>query len=251
MSNVVRRPRRILAACIAAAGLSALVAGCASPYGQNTLFGGYKSEKLDASHWRVQYDGNGHTPREQVWAYWIYRCAEVTRQNGYSYFAMLPSEWTPPPAPPAAASAVHAAWQPAPRGAWQARSAVWRIGDDPGRVQARSSGGGYTYMYIPGSTVTVTTWHTKGVVAMFNAPVAPDTLLVMSAQSVLDDLGPYVQGTDKHPLDRDLLVQHGLHWVNESGAVMPMMTPPAAAASAPRAPVRLAPPAVRQGGLAS
>jgi hypothetical protein len=251
MSNEQRRSRRTLAACIAVAGASAGLAGCASPYAQNTLIGGYRSEKLDASHWRVQYDGNGFTPREQVWAYWIYRCAEVTRQNGYAYFAMLPAAWTPPVAPPAAANAAPAVWQASPRTAWQARSAVWRIGDDPGRVQARGGGGGYTYMYIPGSTVT--TWHTKGVVAMFNVPVAPDARLVMSAQSVLDDLAPYVQGKDKHPLDRDMLVQHGLHWVSDSGAVMPMMSPPAAAAaaSAPRAPVRFVPPTIRQGGLAS
>ena len=249
MSNVMRRPRRVLAACIAAAGAAALTAGCASPYGQNTLFGGYRSEKLDASHWLVQYDGNGVTPREQVWAFWLYRCAEVTRQNGYGYFAMLPAGWTPP-APPAAASASHAAWQAGPHGAWQARSAVWRVGDDPGRVQARSGGGGYTYIYVPGAAVT--TWHNKGVVAMFNAPVMGDALLVMSAQSVLDDLGPYVQGKDKHPLDRDLLVQHGLRWVSESGAVMPMMAPPApAAASAAGAPVRFEPQPTRRGGLAS
>jgi len=249
MSNELRRPRRTLAACIAAVCATAGIAGCASPYGQNTLFGGYRSEKLDASHWRVQYDGNGFTAREQVWAYWIYRCAEVTRQNGYGYFALLPDSWTPPA--PTTAGPTPAAWQSGRRAGWQARPAVWRIGDDPGRVQARSSGGGYTYMYIPGSTVT--TWHTKGVVAMFNAPVAPDVRLVMNAQSVLDDLAPYVEGKDKHPIDRDLLVQHGLHWISDSGAVLPMMAPPAAAAaaSAPRAPVRFAPQDVRQGGLAS
>ncbi len=250
MSNESRRPRRILAACIAAICVTAGIAGCASPYGQNTLFGGYKSTKLDAAHWLVQYDGNGVTPREQVWAYWIYRCAEVTKENGYAYFAMLPATWTPPVAPPAAASAAHAAWHSAPQDTWRARPAVWRIGDDPGRVQARSGGGGYTTIYIPGGTVR--SWHTKGVVSMFNAPVAPDALLVLNAQSVLDDLAPYVQGKDKHPIERDALIEHGLRWVSDTGAVLPMMAPPSApAASAPRAPVRFAPQAGRQGGLAS
>jgi hypothetical protein len=247
MSSEPRRPGRILAACIAAACVSASIAGCASPYGQNTLFGGYSSKRLDATHWLVQYDGNGVTQREQVWAYWVYRCAEVTKQNGYAYFAMLPVTWTPPVAPPAAASAAHAAWNVAPRDGWQARPAVWRLGADPGHVQVR--GGGYTTIYIPGGTVR--TWHTKGVVSMFNAPVAPDALLVMDAQSVLDDLAPYVQGKDKHPIDRDVLVEHSLRWVSDTGAVLPMMTPPTAAASAPRAPVRYAPQASRQGGLAS
>ncbi len=250
MSDRSRPSRRALLAGVAAACVVAGVAGCASPYGENTLFGGYQSTKLDASHWLVKYDGNGHTPREQVWAYWIYRCAEVTKQNGYTVFAMLPAEWTPPPsslpAPPAAASGSHAAWLTTGDG--QARSAVWRIGDDPRRVQARSGGGGYVVTYVPGYTVT--SWHTKGVVAMFNAPVAPDTWLVLNAQSVLDDLGPYVRGEVPHPIDRDLLVRHGLRWVSATGAVLPMMTPPSAA-PAPRAPARYAPPAARQGGLAS
>jgi len=249
MSTSARPRRRILAACAVSIAVLA-AAGCASPYGENTLFGGYRSTKLDGTHYLVQYDGNGKTPREQVWAYWIYRCAEVTKQNGYTVFAMLPAVWTPPP-PSTAASAAPAAWHTPSRGAWQARPAVWQVGADPSAIQVRGSGGGgYVVTYVPGYTIS--TWHTKGVVAMFNEPVAPDTWLVMNAQSVLDDLGPYVRGETKHPIDRDLLVSHGLRWVNESGAVLPLMAPPAAAsAPAPRAPVRFAPAVARHGGLAS
>lgn len=245
MSTPSRPWRRVLAAAAAAACVAAGIAGCASPYGEATLFGGYRSEKLDSSHWRVQYDGNGNTPREQVWAYWIYRCAEVTKQNGYTVFAMLPSVWTPPPMP--AASAAPAAWNASPRDGWRARPAVWRVGDDPGRTQVRS-GGGYIVTYVPGYTTS--SWHTKGVVAMFNAPVDPDAWLVLDAKSVLDDLGPYVRGEVKHPIDRELLVRHGLRWVDDHGAVLPLMAPPTAA-SAPAAPVRFAPRSTRQGGLAS
>jgi len=240
--------RRALAACAAAVCVSAGLAGCTSPYGENTLFGGYRTEKLDASHWLVKYDGNGNTPREQVWAYWIYRCAEVTKQNGYGYFAMLPADWKPSKAPaPAAANAAPAAWRDASPEGLRARSATWRAGDDPGRVQVRS-GGGYVVTYIPGYTTT--SWHTKGVAAMFNAPATPDATLVLSAQSVLDDLGPYVHATAPHPMDRTLLVTHALRWVSDDGAVQPLMSPPSAA-SAPRAPARFAPPARGHGGLAS
>lgn len=241
MSTFARRQRRILTACAVVIGVLA-VAGCASPYGENMLFGGYRSERLDASHWLVQYDGNGHTPREQVWAYWMYRCAEVTRQNGYAYYAMLPATWTPPAPAPAAAAAAPAAWQDGRSASSMTRPAVWAAGGSVRAVQARSSGGHTSYIYVPGAAYNITTWHTKGVVAMFNAPVAPDTLLVMNAQSVLDDLGPYVQGKDPHPLDREALVVHGLRWVSDSGAVLPLMAPPAAApASAPRSPVSFAP----------
>ncbi len=250
MSNRSRPSRRVLVAGIAAACIAAGLAGCASPYGENTLFGGYTSDKIDASHWLVKYDGNGHTAREQVWAYWIYRCAEVTKQNGYGYFAMLPADWKPSMAPPpAAANAAPAAWRAAQRDGVRARNAVWRIGDDPGRVQVRS-GGGYVVTVVPGYAYTSTSWHTKGVVAMFNAPATRDATLVLSAQSVLDDLGPYVKGTVPHPIERSELVTHGLRWVNDSGAVLPLMTPPAAA-SAPRAPVRYAPSRARAGGLES
>ena len=252
MSNRMRGHRRALAACVAASCVLAGVAGCASPYGENTLFGGYRSDRLDASHWRVQYDGNGNTAREQVWAYWIYRCAEVTRQNGYAYFAMLPADWKPS-VPPQAAVPAPTAWPTWPQGAPLARPAVWTTDGNVRPVQVRSSGGG-GFVYIPGSSYTIHTWHTKGVVAMVNAPAPADTLLVMSAQSVLDDLAPYVHGDVKHPIDRDELVAHGLRWVNESGAVLPLMAPPAAPASAPRSPASYAAPPrapARQPGLAS
>lgn len=214
MTNPMRRRRFALAAGLAVAGA---LAGCASPYGQNMMFGGYREKQLDATHWLVQYDGNGHTPREQVWSYWMHRCAEVTRQNGYEYFALLPESWTPPAAD-AQASAHPAAW----------------FGDGRARVvQARSGGSVPSYIYVPGQTIT--TWHTRQVVAMFKSPVPPETLLVLDARSVLEDLGPYVRGTVQQPIDRQALFARAMRWVNASGGVMPPMAlPPApAAASAP------------------
>jgi hypothetical protein len=249
--------RRILATCAVA--VLAGLAGCgASPYGENTLFGGYRSERIDASHWLVQYDGNGYTPKEQVWAYWIYRCAEVTKQNGYAYFAMMPATWKPA-APAQAASTAHTAWQATPGMSTLARPAVWTPGGDARFVQTHSGGGhSYTYIYVPGAATNIRTWHTKGVVAMFNAPAEPDALLVMTAQTVLDDLGPYVHGQSPHPMDRELLTAHGLRWVSESGAVLPFMTPPpppTAPAAAAAAPMHYTPrsegAAGRQQGLAS
>ena len=251
MSSFMRERRRVLAVCAAATCAMAGVTGCTSPYGQAGLTGGYQSNRLDANHWYVQYDGNGYTPGEQVWAYWIYRCAEVTRQNGYAYFAMLPATWKPS-ADPKAAIPAPAAWLTGTPPGGVARSAVWRAGDKLPLVQARSGGGGF--IYVPGGSYTIRTWHTKGVVAMFNTPMPPETMLVLNAQSVMDDLAPYVQGHVPHPLDRDLMVAHGLRWVSDTGAVLPLMPPPAAPAAAASAPMGYAQPRalpIHPAGLAS
>jgi len=213
--------------------------------------GGYLSNRLDANHWYVQYDGNGNTPSEQVWAYWIYRCAEVMRQSGYAYFALLPATWKPS-ADPKAAVPAPAAWLADLPAKAVARPAVWKAGGELPLVQARSGGGGF--IYIPGGTYTIRTWHTKGVVAMFNAPAQPEAMLVLNAQSVMDDLAPYVREHEPHPIDRDLMVGHALRWVSDTGAVLPLMPPPAAPATAASAPMGYAAPrglSIRQTGSTS
>jgi hypothetical protein len=237
MTNSMRRRGRALAAALVVAGAMAGLGGCASPYGENGLTGGYREKQLDANHWLVQYDGNGYTPREQVWSYWIHRCAEVTRQNGYAYFALLPEGWTPPPAADAAAPAPSGTHQGS-AGAPARHPAVWLDDAGPHVVLAHGSSAP-TYIYVPGSTTTVTTWHTKRVVAMFSGTVPPETFLVLDARTVMDDLGPYVHGTVKQPMTRDAVFAHALRWVNASGKALPLMTPPPAPAAAASSPAVL------------
>ncbi len=246
MSSFMRGRLRALVAYAAATCLLASAAGCASPYDEAGFTGGYRSNRLDATHWYVQYDGNGHTPSEQVWAYWIYRCAEVTRQSGYAYFAVLPATWKPA-ADPKAAVPAPAAWPSSTPTNAVERPGVWKAGDKLPLVQARSGGG---FIYIPGGTYTIKTWHTKGVVAMFNAPVPSETMLVLSAQSVMDDLAPYVREHEPHPINRDLLVAHGLRWVSDAGTVQALMPPPEAPAAAASAPMGYVQP-TRKARLAS
>ena len=253
MSSLMRGRGRVLAACVAATCTLAGVVGCASPYGEAGLTGGYQSNRLDATHWYVQYDGNGYTPNEQVWAYWIYRCAEVTRQSGYAYFAMLPATWKPAADPQAGAVRAPAAWLASTPARALSDPAVWRASDKLPLVQAHSGGGG-GFVYIPGGTYTVKTWHTKGVIATFNAPVPATTMLVLSAQSVMDDLAPYVKQGKPHPIDRDLMVAHGLRWISDTGAALPLMAPPAAPAATTSAPMGYARPRAQptlHAGLAS
>src|SRR5688500_14754594 len=82
-----------VAASVLALGLA--LAGCASPYGPQGLTGGFREQQLAPNSYRVTYNGNGHTQEEQVVNYWLYRCAELTIQNGYSYFGMVPESGRP------------------------------------------------------------------------------------------------------------------------------------------------------------
>ena len=204
---------------LAGLALAGAVAGCASPYGRNGAIGGYTDTRLDASHYRVRYDGNGYTSQQRVWSFWIYRCAELTKQKGFEYFVLL-QDWKPPVAPAPSASGADAVLKPAVfRGSSLAsRPAVW--GDDGSLPRVQTRGGSAPgYIYIPGGTVRVTTWHTNAVVAMYNAPMAPELGLVMRAQSVLDDLGSYVRhdGLSSEAVERDDLMRHGLRWIDEHG----------------------------------
>lgn len=66
--------------------------GCTTPYGPHGLTGGYDEKKLEEDSYIVSFYGNGHTSGQQVWNYWIYRCAELTVEKGYDFFSLTPSE---------------------------------------------------------------------------------------------------------------------------------------------------------------
>jgi hypothetical protein len=40
----------------------------------------------------VAFDGNGYATKERVYYFWIYRCAELTLQQGYSLYVVRPYE---------------------------------------------------------------------------------------------------------------------------------------------------------------
>lgn len=83
--------RPLLAASMAAAvalGLSACET--ATPYQPlnpaDVGAGGYRDARLDANHWRVNFQGNGVTSRETVERYLLYRAAELTASQGFDWF---------------------------------------------------------------------------------------------------------------------------------------------------------------------
>lgn len=173
---------RTLLPLLAALALSA----CTSPYGQDFLFGGYRDKKIDDSTYVVSFSGNGNTSKDQVWYYWIYRCAELTSQKGYGYFTLEQNE----------------------------KSAS--MGREGGMVPAVSrphegeliqvkGGGAPIYYYVPGGTTT--RWSSNATVHMYPGPLPAGQLWGFSAKSVLEQLKPYVdsRGAVAPPVRTDVL----------------------------------------------
>jgi hypothetical protein len=148
---------------------------CATGYGAKGLTGGYSDLKIDETHYRVKFDGNGYASKDRVWGFWMYRCAELTREKGYAYFSIQRPGETVGRA------------QPAPG----IRSAAYVEEAGAGRfVQTRSGGYSYVPIYVPGGTST--SWHSDAVVAMFKDPL-PEDVWVLRADLVLEQLSAYVK----------------------------------------------------------
>lgn len=58
-----------------------------TPYQEENRSGGYSSMKLNKEVFRVKFQGNGYTRENVVHKYFLRRCAEITEQEGYQYFA--------------------------------------------------------------------------------------------------------------------------------------------------------------------
>lgn len=187
-----------------AAGLGLLaalmLAGCATPYGAKSLGGGYSDERIDDTHYLVRFDGNGYASQDRVWSFWIYRCAELTKQKGYAYFAL-----SRPPAPKSSAL---------PPEAGPRQRAVYREGD--GVRLLPTKGATYVPIYVPGQKIT--TWHSNAVVGLHNEPL-PENLVVWRAQSILDDLDAYIKsGGSGTPMARDELFRRAMVLRRRPGA---------------------------------
>jgi len=88
----MKRTAATLAAVLA---LSLGLASCetATPYqplsSGNAVSGGFTDKKLDDTHYRVTFEGNTMTSREQVETYLLYRAAELTVNQGFDWFEMV------------------------------------------------------------------------------------------------------------------------------------------------------------------
>ena len=80
--------RRLLLVCIF------VLAGCATPYQQQSFTGGFSETRLSENIFQVNFKGNGYTSAERASDFTLLRGAEITLENGYRYFALMDSENT-------------------------------------------------------------------------------------------------------------------------------------------------------------
>jgi hypothetical protein len=171
--------KRTLALCAVVAALTTL-AGCATPYQSAGMTGGYRSRQIDDQTFHVEFGGNGYTSREMVHKYFMYRCAELTRQQGFKYFMIIPAALT------------------------GARSTTNDL--------VRGSGFDHRLMQKVHSTAPIiiygggwggaTKWTNSADIRMFNDDaVMPVKVAGWDATEVIDQLGPYVLSNGKTAAD--------------------------------------------------
>ena len=156
-----------------------LLSGCLgpTPYQLKQFNGGYQERAVAADRWYVEFFGNGYTSRETVFAYWIYRCAEVTQQKGFDYFVIVAR--TPQASPAADIDIRYGSGE----------------GDGPASaVRAKGTGGSGSQapIYIPGGGGTITTWSARGVIQLFKGVPDPDERAFV-AKEVAEKLGPAIR----------------------------------------------------------
>lgn len=70
----------------------AFFASCATAYQSRSLTGGYSDYKISSDSFSVSFEGNAYTALDVAQKYTLYRCAEVTKKNGYRYFEITNRE---------------------------------------------------------------------------------------------------------------------------------------------------------------
>ena len=145
---------------ILATGWALLLAGCMTAYQPYGITGGYKEVKLADDTYQVSFYGNGNTPRGAVLKYFLYRCAELTLEHGYTYFELYSTE------------------------------RKQSLDDDP-FVKVRGGSSVPTYTYVP--SVTISTWSAVGIVRMYPKDVLMDSPTFFAARDVIAMLGPEVR----------------------------------------------------------
>ena len=66
-----------------------ILQGCSTKYQEVGFKGGYSEMQLDENIFKVSFKGNGYTKREKVADFTLLRSAELTLDNGYSYFSVI------------------------------------------------------------------------------------------------------------------------------------------------------------------
>ena len=166
--------------------LALLLQACATGYQAHGLTGGYQEQKIAEDVYRVIFAGNGYASKEMVERYFMYRCAELTKEKGYKYFVVLRSGQTGARQLSPNLGAVPGMGDPWHKAGW------WpAAGGADGFQQVRGSGGGYYYM--PGGTTYVTTWTGRATIRMFKDVSLLTRMVGYVAEDVMRQLAPYIK----------------------------------------------------------
>lgn len=68
---------------------SLFLAGCATGYNPKGWNGGYSDMRLGNDTYKVSFHGNESTESETVYDYYLRRCADLTVEKGFDYFAFI------------------------------------------------------------------------------------------------------------------------------------------------------------------
>jgi len=77
---------------LTAAAAALILSACGTPYGSYGLLGGYTESQLGENVWQVTFESNGYTTQATTVRYAMLRCAELTLEQGYRYFAVINKE---------------------------------------------------------------------------------------------------------------------------------------------------------------
>jgi hypothetical protein len=127
---------------------------------------------IDERTYVVTFAGNGNTPKETVERYFLYRCAELTREKGYTYFAILRSSAS---------------------GDLGDRRYFGQAERQDGLMQVKGSAP--SYYYVPGGTTTIRTWTGRATIRMYNRVNLTSPIVGWPAEDVLAQLAPFVKSS--------------------------------------------------------
>jgi len=168
--------------------ITILVGGCSTGYGPDGLYGGYKERAVDEDSYIVSFESFGHTTSQQVWNYWIFRCAELTLEKGHQFFELVPTTETAYNLPSEILQPIMFTMLP-----------FVKVNNNlikPVRYQVTYSAGTPNYL-------------SSGLVNMYSLPVPQSAGMVLDAKAIVTVLKDYVssRGGIKPPEKKDLIIR--------------------------------------------
>lgn len=165
--------RRVVTRVGAALAL-ALLTACSTPYQPLGVTGGYTETRIAPDQYSVKFRGNGKTSADLVLNMYLFRCAELTLQNKFDVFA------SHKPDSQASVPNVDAV-------------ALMSDAEPPELLDYAAKGGGYVPVYVPGQTVTITSYGVSGFVRMGHYSEVPSNIKVWDARLVMSNLHAIVK----------------------------------------------------------